>query len=498
MNKIFRIWLLKRKQKLLLVLIFVFSFLLLNFKLTEVPPGINGDEAHIAYNAMLVAKTGYDQNQKFLPIFISNSKQKDWKQPITFYATVIGFKLFGVSYVVFKEVSVFFALVGALLLFLLIKEILGDRSAFIGLLLYIITPIIFIQSHLGLENIAPVPFVTFWLLMLVKYQKRKQTLFLFLAGLGLGVSFYSYLGMRLVCPVLFILSIFYIFFLERKINKSVVKAVAVFTLSLLPILLISIIIKNQYPGAILAENRPEEPHSYQEFLLPYLSTYDLSFLFIKGDSTAYHSTEKHGIFLLATLPLFILGCYTAAVKKRFLFIFMTLVFFITPILFGFTGSIYRGSRLLVLVPTYIFIVVLGFDLLIALKSKFRNFIIGIMVVIIFFNFYDFVRDYWFDYPLQVKSYFKSDAHLIFKILSEQSKKLGRTPVIMWDIYDREGTAAEFFKQVYFPGTLLVKRIEEQIPPKSVFMISADKFEELKKRNFVKINVILPNYALVIN
>lgn len=487
-----------RIQPILLVLIISLSWLLFGFKLTEVPPGINGDEAHIAYNAMLVAKTGYDQNGKFLPIFISNSEQKDWKQPITFYATVLGFKLFGLSYTVFKEVSVFFALAGALLIFLLIKEILGERPAFIGLLLYIITPIIFIQSHLGLENIAPVPFVTFWLWMLVKYQKRKQTLFLFLAGLSLGVSLYSYLGMRLIVPVLLILSIFYISFLERKINKSVIKAIAVFILSLLPVLLVSVIIKNQYPGAIFADNRPERPHSYQEFLLPYFSAYDFSFLFIKGDSTAYHSTGKHGIFLLATLPLFILGCYAAAVKRKFLFVFMVLVFFTMPILFGFIGSVYRGSRLLVLVPAYIFIVVLGLDSLMTLKSKFRNFIAGTTVVIIVFNFYDFVKDYWFDYPSRVKSYFQSDAHLTFKVLSEQSKKLGRTPVIMWDIYTREGTTAEFFKQVYFPETLIVKSIGEEIPSKSVFLISSDRFEELKKRNFVKVDIVLPNYTLVIN
>ncbi len=443
-----------RIQAILLILVISLSFLLFSFKLTEVPPGINGDEAHIAYNAMLVAQTGRDQNGKFLPIFISNSEQKDWKQPITFYAEVLSLKLFGISYVVFKEVSVFFALAGGILLFLLLKETLGVKLAFIGLIFYLTTPIIFIQSHLGLENIAPVPFVIFWLLMLVKYQKNKQARFLFLAGLSVGVSVYSYLGMRLVVPILVMLSLVYIFFQDREIKGgSILRVSAVFILGLLPIFIISMIIKNQYPGAILAENRPQAPNSYQEFLLPYLSSYDLSFLYIKGDSTPYHSTGRHGLFLLVTLPLFILGCFVAIVKRNPFAIFMVLTFFSMPILFGLTGSIYRGSRLLSLVPVYIFIVTLGISIVFSLKKKIlRNFFLGTIVIMIAFNFSDFVKDYWFNYPARVKSYFPSDAHLTFKTLSEQSKRLGRVPVILWDIYDREGTTAEFFKQVYFPNT----------------------------------------------
>lgn len=485
---------------LFLVLIISLSWLLFSFKLTEVPPGMNGDEAHIAYNAMLVAKTGHDQNGKFLPIFISNSEQKDWKQPITFWAEVLGFKLFGISYVVFKEVSVFFALAGGLLLFLLLKETLGIKLAFIGLVLYIITPIVFIQSHLGLENIASVPFVTFWLLMLVKYQKNKQVRFLFWAGLSLGVSVYSYLGMRLIVPILVILSLVYIFFREKEIKgSSVIKASAIFILSLLPIFVISLIIKSQYPGAILAENRPQIPKSYQEFLLPYLSSYDFSFLYIKGDSTPYHSTGKHGIFLLATLPLFILGCYAAVAKRNLFFIFTFLAFFSIPVLFGLTGSIHRGSRLLALVPAYVFIATLGVNIVFSLKAKIlRNFVIGTIVIMLAFNFYDFVKDYWFDYPPRVKSYFQSSAHLTFKILSEQSKRLGRVPVILWDIYDREGTTAEFFKQVYFPDTLIVKKIDEAVPPKSIFLISSEKLVVLEKRNFVKLDIMIPGYYFVVN
>ena len=44
------------KNLFILLLVCLFSFLLFTYKITEVPPGINGDEAGIGYNSILISR----------------------------------------------------------------------------------------------------------------------------------------------------------------------------------------------------------------------------------------------------------------------------------------------------------------------------------------------------------------------------------------------------------------------------------------------------------
>ena len=46
--------------------------------------------------------------------------------------------------------------------------------------------------------------------MIAKYEKTKKIIYLFLGGTTLGVGIYSYLGMRLIVPVLSLITLFYL------------------------------------------------------------------------------------------------------------------------------------------------------------------------------------------------------------------------------------------------------------------------------------------------
>ncbi len=54
----------------IIFLFIILGWLLFTFKLTEVPPGINGDEATIGYNAALVARTDGVFLLATLPLFV--------------------------------------------------------------------------------------------------------------------------------------------------------------------------------------------------------------------------------------------------------------------------------------------------------------------------------------------------------------------------------------------------------------------------------------------
>ena len=81
------------KYWLILAFCLIFFWFLLTYRLTDVPPGINGDEASLGLNALLLSQDLRDETKRFLPIFISVHDGKDWKPPVSMYTTVIFFKL---------------------------------------------------------------------------------------------------------------------------------------------------------------------------------------------------------------------------------------------------------------------------------------------------------------------------------------------------------------------------------------------------------------------
>ena len=469
------------------LIIFIFciaGWFLFTYKLIDVPPGINGDEAAIGYSAALISKKGYDSSGKFLPLFTTIS-WPDWKQPVTIYSTVLMFKLFGISYFNLKAVSVLFVLVSGIIIFFLIREIFDERFAALSFLIYSTIPIIMIQSHLAIENIAPVPFVALWLLMITKYTKIRKTKYLIFSAVALGISIYSYLGLRLIMPILTILSVLYIYYLNKGLKlrgkKVTLRHIFIFLAVLIPFFIILLLIKNQYPAAAFALNRPQHLQSYQQFLLPYISSFDLSFLFMKGDLTPYHSTGRQGMFLLATLPLFIMGLFFIAKERKPMYIFILAVFFLSPILYGLPGQIYRASRLLSLIPAFIVICTFGIKGLFKIRRKTVKVLsLFVIILLIFLNYVDFLFDYWFDYPQRVNQSFEKPLHRVFDYTSKLSKKENLEVFIQDDAPLRNPTVYSFFENAYFPKGLRRWTEKQDLPVRSIIMISAQVYHRIHK------------------
>ncbi len=372
-------------NKLFLGLVSIFAFLLFTYKITDVPPGINGDEVGIAHNASLMSKNLTDENNNFLPLFIY-AKTSDWKQPVTVYATSAVFKIFGVSFTNLRVTSVLFVIASIIIFYFLCKEVFTLKFFIIGSLILITTPIIMIQSHLALENIAVLPFIFLWLLML---SKNKKDIHIVLAGVFLGIGIFSYLGMRIIVPVLSLITLIY---LRYNIKKSLL-----FLLGVAPFFILLYVSSFYYPSAVVGSFSGSVP-PLDVYLLRYLSTFDVSFLFLQGDASPYHSTGKAGMFLISTLPIFLLGIWDILKRKKPFEILILASFFLLPALFGFVPDIHRASRLLALVPFYIIISTIGF---ITLPKK-LGFVMLLLIVV---AYWFFVKDYWFSYPKRVENIF---------------------------------------------------------------------------------------------
>jgi len=413
--------------------------------------GLTVDESAFGYNAALLAKTGLDENGRHLPIFVLSIEGKDWRQPVTQYYMASFFKLFGSSVFNLRFSTVFVTLVSFFLIYYF-----SPIAAF----LFLTVPLVMIQTHMGLDNIMPVPFTIIWLIGLYLYTKTKNTKHLIYAAISLGISFYTYKGMRAITPIWTILSCLYIFYLNKYSFKKL-KPIIIFTLAIIPFYLAVPYLNHKYPGSILGGSRPKISNVYEAFY-PYLSSYDPTFLFIKGDSTPFHSTDRHGMYLLATLPLFLLGTYVLIKKNDKFYNLVLIAFFFGPLLYGLVDSVHRASRLMCLIPLFCLITTAAVRYLINKKQKILLILISLLIII---NFADFLNFYYGSYRKFTQNYFGTmEPYRSYEALALEAKKLNLTPYIASNLVEK------FFTTVYLgPKPNIID--DNNLPPKGSILLT---------------------------
>jgi len=462
------------KRIIIFLLISLGLTLFFSYKLTKIPDGITGDEAAFGYNGILIGHTLRDENGRKLPVFVLSLDGKDWRQPVTQYFSVVTLKIFSASLFGLRITAVITAVSSVLLIYFLGLSILGKTGGVIASIFMATTPVFMIQSHLGLDNIAPVPFVAFWLLALYLFEKTKKNYWLILSAISLGISYYSYKSMRIFVPVWVILSLVY---LANPLKKRV-KQILIFSLSIAPFFLIIPYLEFQYSGAVLNHTSLLISNIY-EFIYSYVSTFDPSFLFVKGDELLFHSTGTHGMYLAMSLPFFIFGLLSSWKKSRFWKI-LIISFFLGPLMFGYIGQIHRASRLLAEIPLYSLISAAGFIELWQRKSKI---LIGVLILFFALNYFDFLHYYWGNYAGDTKHLFncfecKEGA---YKILKTESTGRGLTPLVDHVLVGGNDSVRDFAREIYFAKTPNSwDGIREHFPSDSLLMTDNSNVDFLKQ------------------
>lgn len=483
------------KKILFGLLIIVFLLFLYSYKILDVPSGLTVDEASFGYNATLLSQTGRDERGILHPLFVLYVKGNDWRQPITQYYLTALFKAFGPSVFLLRFSSVLIAVVCTLGVYFLARSLMENIPAIVAMVTFCLAPLITIQAHMGLDNIMPVPFVIIWLISLRKYQAKRSLPWLCLSTISLGFLFYSYKGARAIAPVWIVITTGWLLVdvLKKKIGF---RDVIVFLTAISPFFLIIPYLEKIYPGAMLGNSNPVFNDIYQLFL-PYLSSFDPSYVFIRGDITDFHSTGRHGMLLLSTLPLILAGIYSAAKSKENFNKFILITLFFGPILFGTVGSVHRFSRLLALIPLYAVLAGLGWEWFWQNKHqwlKFTSLIIALLMVV---NYFDFINYYWNKYPpttfnlLGDMDYFQDVARF-----AKEVEKTGMDPVAHESASLSGGESMKFFQQIYFgkqvltipdddaaePGQLLLTQRKEVLGMDPVGVSNAGYFIQRSKEN----------------
>jgi hypothetical protein len=461
------------KKVVFYLFLFLGIFLLLSYKLLEVPPGLDADESSIGYNAILISENLKDENNHFHPVFILTMDGKDWKQPITIYSTAFLFKILGRSFFNLRLVSVLFALASCFLFFLLLKLFFSEKQSLIGLILFVSSPSILLHSHLAMENIALLPLFLFWLYLLLSYSIQPEPWKIFLSGITIGLSFYSYKGMHAMVPVYFLLSLIYLTYLGHFKKAPLLRPVFLFLLGSTPFLLPIKRWQTYYAGAVYDPSIVSIP-SFFNAAYTYFSSFDFSFLFVAGEQMSPRMTGYYGMFLIPTIILFFLGLLQLVRERKLDYYFILTILLLTPLPLVLVGSVHRASRLLPYIPLVTFILTLGAKRVLGERSKYLRRISAIFfIIVIAGNYINFAKYYWYEYPKVVSKDFSPNINLGMKNLLELTKKEVKIPYVEYNDFRAHKVHFQFIEKIYFPdGNLKTwNREKDQFPQDGLILTS---------------------------
>ena len=392
--------LVKVESKTIFVFLVIFSLavFLRFYDLSNIPPGVHGDEGEWGLIELKVLKGEFKE-------FFSLAQQGIYFDfsLLSFATQAIFIKIFGANIFGVRASSAFAGAFSLIPFYLLAKEWLSKRGALFASFCFAVSHWAIAYSRLGISNIWTV-FWELWLfLFLFKGIRKNSRLDFSLAGIFLGLGLYFHHTFKAV-PI--ILGIFFCFLLIKE-KKQFLKRLAplacflgIALLAFLP----QLIYYWQNPGSFTARmdevsilNRLEEyQNKYQTnsllaiLLIQFFKTLNV---FVKGGDIGFFFYGYQGALVdFLTLILVIWGLWIVLRKFWKNEFFFLIIWLLVIIILGGTLTIDAPSsqRLLALVPALFFLAGLGMEkILNFLKSeKLKNYLVTITMIFIAMINYD--------------------------------------------------------------------------------------------------------------
>jgi 4-amino-4-deoxy-L-arabinose transferase-like glycosyltransferase len=398
---------LKHKFQILLFII-VSLAALLRFPFLDIfPPSMIQDEVGIGYSAISIAETGMDEwGIKFPLVFKSFG---DYKAPVFIYTTALLYKIIGWHEVLPRITSaiagLFIVLIGGLWTKKLFKS---EELGLISALLLAINPWTIHLSRMALESNLGLAFFMAGLLFMSYASKSFSKIIL--SALFFSLSTYTFHSFRYII-VLFLLSTI---FLTVVLNSRNLKKQATFLKNTFLILLISTLLS--IPGFLskgatsrldqtllftsekhikLYEHYENNCHNtliqinpkltficrlqYNKFsrliliggdsLVKHLSP---GFYFFSGDNEPLRNPTGSGQFFVALFPVWMIG--VLILLKEYKKHLAVIAGYLVALLPSTVSGDPHATRLSVLIPFFLFTIVLGYKFLRKYFKKFKYFV----------------------------------------------------------------------------------------------------------------------------
>lgn len=416
------------KKLFILVLIVVLGLLVRVLYITQIPPGLNRDEASIGYTAYSLLKTGNDEYGISYPL--SFKSFGDWKLPFYIYLTIPFVKLFDLSDLAVRLPSVIFSVLTIIVCFFLAKKLFAsEKIAFLSSFFFALSPW---SIHLGRnasESTVAVFFSSLGLLFFLYGEAAK--IYLLPGAIFLAIPLYTYHGNHIFSLLFFVL-LSVLFFKKYKSSVMFWFSIAIFAVLALLIYSQTLFLadKTKISGlsalgdqALVYEkitiNRPQHNstdqlistllHNKVLFMAQtvaqnYLRSFSPEFLFITGGGNTQHNIPDFGNLYLWAAPFLLLGVIFLFFTKLDYKNLIVAWILIAPVAASITKDAPHTNRMASFLPVAEMIVAFGFlNFLNYFKSKgifIRRVMMIFLPVLFLFNFLFWWDRYFIHFPLK--------------------------------------------------------------------------------------------------
>ncbi|MDP3888602.1 MAG: glycosyltransferase family 39 protein [bacterium] len=412
----------KNLSSLGIIFILLLAAFLRLWKINSLPPGPFGDEIDVGYQAYSILHTGRDYMGQLLPTYIHSVAE--WRAPFFIYSAVPFVALFGLNEFGVRFSAVFFGILGILLLYLLVKELLSNqRVALLSAFVLAISPWHIHYSRVAFEVTLLISLFLAGVLFFIKGFKDKR--FLLPAAVILALTPYTYSTASLFLPLLLLsiliifkekilkldkkwifLSMFFAFivllpFLGSLISGEASHRISVISIFSDPNVINDINIKRNEVVRVSEQLFHNKATAYTKiFTQNYLSAFSPQFLFLNGDPNPRQSAGAMGELYLIFLPLLLLGIWKTSMdyKKESSQLIMSWLIF-SPIPSALTqGGGTHATRLFLMLPPLTILIGVGISQIFLLKHKaLRIFSLTIIGVLLVIQVSFFLHQYLFHY-----------------------------------------------------------------------------------------------------
>lgn len=490
-----------------LFLLIAMSGLLYGTFLSRVPVHLNQDELGFSLNAYSIAKTGFDENGSFMPFYFWHLGVM-WATPIIVYLTAIFLKFLPLSEVIIRLPSVLVGITNVVLIWFLARRLFkSPKWAFICGVLLTLTPVQFIQSRILLDNLYPVPFILGWLLCLHKFWENKKTWLLLFGVFLLGVGVHSYHATKIMMPIYLLATIFVVW---EEIKKKPILLAGVLLSFFLP-LVPFIWWLQEYPDTLVDQVKYTRIYDtklppalgFLTLLSPqslihradvFINFFNPSFLFLRGDESLIHSTQRTGVFLLPLAIFLPVGIVMAWKKYATLGKLLVFGFFTSPIAATVAGDHFRISRALFIIPFAILLATLGVKILLSKYPKI-TLVLLLLIPLQFGAFwYNYMKGYrfrsyqWFNYNIggALESAIKHGKGKDRIYLDKRVDFIDR----YWRFYTIKQNSVDLQEKIALFDPYYLE--EQEFPPNSLLVVQFNNVDGQKEKigDFKKIDTII--------
>jgi 4-amino-4-deoxy-L-arabinose transferase-like glycosyltransferase len=332
------------------------------WKLGSAPLYLAPDEVIIANDAFSLATTGHTLDGSLLPLYVFVEISRNWFMPAIYYLQALFLQVLPLAESSIRTPSVVVALATIVLTMAVARRAIGRAAAIlVSAMVLACAPSFFILSRYALDYTYPLPLILAWLYcVLTALQRPRAAGWFLLAGLCLGIGWYTYISSMIMMPVYAAITV-----VVMLMHKRSWREMAVFAGGFVIPLTFFVVWASQHPEAFqqtavrydFLRTRDKMTAAgllsrldLAAMINRYRNFFGIEFLFKLGDVYLPFSTRTTGVFVPATSILLVIGTLVAITRRTAGHLLILFGFLTAPLAASILvdeGAIRRATAMLV-------------------------------------------------------------------------------------------------------------------------------------------------------